>query len=166
MRRVDTRSLRWLGVLVPLAAWGGWELVRALWWGQPLLAAADWVELLLIGGGATWFASWVAAHLERHEAEIRRRSDHLEALRAAGLALTTELELDKVLQQVVDQGRLLVGAQYSALVVLGADGRSIRCTPRAWRRGRTVWGLVGWEGRVLPIPSGWKRRLGPRKSAP
>jgi signal transduction histidine kinase len=125
MRRVDTRSLRWLGVLVPLAAWGGWELVRALWWGQPLLAAADWVELLLIGGGATWFASWVAAHLERHEAEIRRRSDHLEALRSAGLALTTELELDKVLQQVVDQGRLLVGAQYSALVVLGADGRAV-----------------------------------------
>ena len=101
MRRVDTRSLRWLGVLVPLAAWGGWELVRALWWGQPLLAAADWVELLLIGGGATWFASWVAAHLERHEAEIRRRSDHLEALRSAGLALTTELELDKVLDKVV-----------------------------------------------------------------
>ncbi len=167
MRRVDTRSLRWLGVLVPLLGWGGWELVRAFWWGQPLLAAADWVELLLIGGGATWFASWVAAHLERHEAEIRRRSDHLEALRDAGLALTTELELSKVLQQVVDQGRMLVGAAYSALVVSGVDGRAVDPPYTSGEASEAHRQMVGWPGGERAAdPCGGEEVAGPLGKRP
>ena len=63
--------------------------------------------------------------MERREAEIRRRSEHLDALRQAALALTTELEIGKVLQQVVEQSRALVDARYGALAVLGADGRMV-----------------------------------------
>ncbi len=125
MNRIDTRSLRWLGVLVPLFSWALWVAIRSLVWGQPITLAPLFVELLIIAVGATAFANWVAINLERREAEIRRRSEHLEALRRAGLALTTELEIGNVLQQVVDQSRALVDARYGALAVMGPDGRTV-----------------------------------------
>ncbi|MFO7632353.1 MAG: GAF domain-containing sensor histidine kinase [Caldilinea sp.] len=99
--------------------------MRTLIWRQPISLAATFVELLIIAIGATAFANWVAVNLERREAEIRRRSEHLEALRRAGLALTTELEIGNVLQQVVDQSRSLVEARYGALAVMGPDGRTV-----------------------------------------
>lgn len=125
MNRIDTRSLRWLGVIVPLLSWAAWTIIRSLIWQQPFSPGAMLVELLIIAAGATLFASWVATNLERGEAEIRRRSEHLEALREAGLALTTELDIANVLQQVVDQSRALVQARYGALAVMGNDGQSV-----------------------------------------
>ena len=123
--RIDTRSLRWLGVLVPLLSWAIWVTIRTILWQQPVLPSAILVESLIIMVGATLFSNWVAVNLERREAEIRRRSEHLEALREAGLALTTELDLGNVLQQVVDQSRALVKARYGALAVMGLDERTI-----------------------------------------
>lgn len=125
MNRINTRSLRWLGVVVPLCFWAAWSLLESLIWRQPFLLTATLVELLIISVGATLFANWVAANLERGEEEIRQRSDHLEALREAGLALTTELDLAKVLQQVVDQSRTLVQARYGALAVMAGDGQTV-----------------------------------------
>ena len=125
IKRIDTRSLRWLGVLVPLTSWALWVVIRSLILQQPPSLAVVGIELATIAVGATAFASWVAVNLERREAEIRRRSEHLDALRQAGLALTTELEIGKVLQQVVEQSRALVDARYGALAVLGADGRTV-----------------------------------------
>jgi signal transduction histidine kinase len=125
MNRIDTRSLRWLGVFVPLVSWALWVALRSLIWGQPIALAPLFVELLIIALGATAFANWVAVNLEHREVEIRRRSEHLEALRRAGLALTTELEIGNVLQQVVDQSRALVDARYGALAVIGPDGRAV-----------------------------------------
>lgn len=125
INQIDTRSLRWLGVLVPLTSWALWVAIRSLVLRQPISLAATAIELAIIAIGATVFANWVAVNLERREAEIRRRSEHLDALRRAGLALTTELEIGKVLQQVVDQSRALVDARYGALAVVGADGRTV-----------------------------------------
>jgi len=125
INQIDTRSLRWLGVLAPLITWALWVAIRSLVLHQPLSLMATAIELLIIAIGATVFANWVAVNLERREAEIRRRSEHLDALRKAGLALTTELEIGKVLQQVVDQSRALVDARYGALAVIGADGRTV-----------------------------------------
>lgn len=125
INQIDTRSLRWLGVFVPLVSWALWTAFRSLVLNQPFSLAATAIELVIIAIGATAFANWVAINLERREAEIRRRSEHLDALRRAGLALTTELELGNVLQQVVDQSRALVDARYGALAVLGADGRAV-----------------------------------------
>lgn len=125
MNRIDTRSLRWLGVIVPLLSWAAWTIFRSLIWRQPFSPIAMLVELVIIAVGATLFANWVATNLERGEAEIRRRSEHLEALREAGLALTTELDIANVLQQVVDQSRTLVQARYGALAVMGNDGQTI-----------------------------------------
>lgn len=125
MSRIDTRSLRWFGVVAPLLFWVAWVLLRSMLWAQPISVPATIIELLIFTVGGTLFANWVAVNLERGEAEIRRRSEHLEALRQAGLALTTELDLGNVLQQVVDQSRVLVQARYGALAVMGADGRTI-----------------------------------------
>ncbi len=125
MRQINTRSLRWLGVLVPLTFWSLWIVVRTIVWGQPISWPATIVELLLISAGSTLFANWVAVNLERGEAEIRRRSEHLEALREAALSLTTELDLAKVLQQVVDLSRSLVDARYGALAVFAPDNRTV-----------------------------------------
>ncbi len=125
IKRIDTRSLRWLGVLVPLTSWALWVVMRSLLLQQPLSLAVVVIELAVIAIGATAFANWVAVNLERREAEIRRRSEHLDALRQAALALTTELEISKVLQQVVEQSRTLVDARYGALAVLGSDGRTV-----------------------------------------
>ncbi len=109
------------------------------------------------------FANWVATNLERGEAEIRRRSEHLEALREAGLALTTELDIANVLQQVVDQSRALVQARYGALAVMGFDGQTIEqfytsgLNPESHDRligaplGAGLLGVLGREGEPMRI---------------
>ena len=124
MSAINTRSLRWLGVLVPLLFWIGVLLVEGLVLQVPIYLPAAASEVILITLGSTLFANWVASSLEYREAEIRRRSEHLEALRDAGLALTTELDLATVLQQVVDLSRTLVEARYGALAIVGPDGKS------------------------------------------
>ena len=50
----------------------------------------------------------------------------LDALHQAALAISGELDSDKVLQQIVDTARNLVGARYAALGVPGADGNLVR----------------------------------------
>lgn len=125
MSTIDTRSLRWLGVLVPLAFWVLALLFEQAVLGVPLAFSRLVTELLLIAIGSTLFANWVANSLERQQAALRRNNEHLEALRAAALTLTTELEIDVVLQRVVDLSRQLVAARYGALAVLSADGQRI-----------------------------------------
>jgi signal transduction histidine kinase len=125
MSTIDTRSLRWLGVLVPLAFWSLALFFEQAVLGVPLAVSRLATELLLIAVGSTLFANWVANSLERQQAALRRNNEHLEALRAAALTLTTELEIDAVLQRVVDLSRQLVAARYGALAVLSADGQRI-----------------------------------------
>lgn len=55
-------------------------------------------------------------------ARVRRR---FERLLSAGVSLFSERSLDRVLQQVVDSARDVVGAQYAALGVLAADQASL-----------------------------------------
>ncbi len=52
--------------------------------------------------------------------------EELRALTEAGVSLTSEISLEKVLQKVVDIGRDLVGARYAALSVLGPSGEITR----------------------------------------
>jgi signal transduction histidine kinase len=124
-RRIDTRSLRWLGVLVPLLFWLLVLFVETLILGETVSWQAATMELILIAVGALLFANWVASSLEWQQREVERRSDHLVALRDASLALTNELELANVLQRVVDLSRMLVQARYGALAVLDGDGQRI-----------------------------------------
>lgn len=55
-------------------------------------------------------------------AELEQREQQLAALSKAAMAIAGELSLDRVLQQIVDSARGLIGAQYAALGVPNAEG--------------------------------------------
>jgi signal transduction histidine kinase len=63
-----------------------------------------------------------AAELRESAQALERRRQQLSALNAAGLALTSELDRDEVLQRVVDQARDVASAKYAALGVFDEDG--------------------------------------------
>jgi signal transduction histidine kinase len=124
-RRIDTRSLRWLGVIVPLLFWLLVLLAEIVVLRETMSWQAATMELVLIAAGALLFANWVASSIEWQQREVERRSEHLVALRDASLTLANELELAAVLQRVVDLSRTLVQARYGALAVLDGDGQRI-----------------------------------------
>ncbi|MBF6614814.1 MAG: GAF domain-containing protein, partial [Chloroflexi bacterium] len=101
------------------------------------------------------------------------RVQQLLALNKAAIAITGELELDKLLQRIVDVARELVGCKYAALGVLGEDGyivlfptSGISETEReklgAPPRGHGLLGVMLRAGRSLRIPDMSKdaRRVG------
>ncbi len=53
---------------------------------------------------------------------LEEKNRRLKALNQAAMAIVGELALDKVLKQIVESARELVGAQYAALGVSGANG--------------------------------------------
>lgn len=84
----------------------------------------------------------------------------LRALTEAGISLTSELSLDKVLQKVVDIARELVRAKYGALSVLNEGGeieqfltsgisKEERARIGALPRGRGLLGVIIKEGQTL-----------------
>lgn len=90
--------------------------------GSPVASAAELV-LLLAGGLLFWW--WAARRLDRSDQALRFQASRLESLHRAGLAITTERDLQAVLQTVVDQSRRLIGARYGALGVLNEAGVEI-----------------------------------------
>jgi signal transduction histidine kinase len=58
-------------------------------------------------------------------AEVSRIRHRFEHLLSAGLGIFSERSLDRVLQQVVDSAREVVGARYAALGVLAPDRKSL-----------------------------------------
>lgn len=63
------------------------------------------------------------AAAERLAEQAQEQAARLRALHGAGLALTSDLALEKVLQRVVDLSRNLLNARYGALGVIGEDGK-------------------------------------------
>jgi signal transduction histidine kinase len=53
---------------------------------------------------------------------LEQKRQQLQAVNTAGLALTSELERDEVLQRVADQARLVANAKYAALGVFDEEG--------------------------------------------
>ena len=85
------------------------------------------------------------------------------ALNQAAIAITSELDLDPLLQAIVDHARALVGCDYAALGVLGDDGFIVRfptsgiSTEERERlgtppRGHGLLGMMLRAGRSLRIP--------------
>lgn len=91
-------------------------------------------------------------------------SERLEQVVSAGLAFTSEPNLDRLLEQVVRTAMEVIGARYAAVGVLGPDNRLLerfvvsgltpeeqaRIGPRP--RGHGILGLVIREGRVIRLP--------------
>ena len=61
----------------------------------------------------------------RRPAEASRVRHRFERLLSAGIAIFSERSLERVLQQIVDSARDVVGARYAALGVLTPDGTSL-----------------------------------------
>jgi signal transduction histidine kinase len=93
--------------------------------------------------------------------EVERVRHRFERLLAAGLAISSEHDLGTVLQQVVDRGREVVAARYSALGVLAPDEKTLsdfltsgltddeRARIGTPPEGRGLLGLVIREGRPI-----------------
>ncbi len=119
---MNKRLLRWLTIVLPVGFF------------VALLSSIDFFyegyfsfwgilfALLVISLGAGLFSAWVFYFIDNREDEIRRRAKQLEALNAASMALTTELDLSLVLQKVVDISRGLITSRYCALGVLDESG--------------------------------------------
>jgi signal transduction histidine kinase len=64
-------------------------------------------------------------HKPKQTTEASRVRSRFERLLSAGVAVFSERSLDRVLQQVVDSAREVVGARYAALGVLAPDRKSL-----------------------------------------
>jgi signal transduction histidine kinase len=60
--------------------------------------------------------------MSTNASQLSQYNPQLDAINKAIMAITSELSLSKVLKQIVDSARELVGAQYGALGVANADG--------------------------------------------
>ncbi len=94
------------------------------------------VTLVVGVAGVLAFSTAVFNQLAALQARDRQNSDalreladaleekrkQLQAVNAAGLALTSELDRDEVLQRVADQAREIANAKYAALGVFNEDG--------------------------------------------
>jgi GAF domain-containing protein len=58
--------------------------------------------------------------------DAEERVKQLLALNEATVAITSDLDLDSLLQRIVDVARELAGCKYAALGVLGEDGYLVR----------------------------------------
>src|SRR3972149_6034550 len=87
-----------------------------------------WVSVVLplLYVGAILFSITFFGIIERREEEIHQSNLHLEALHQAALALTTELDLQAVLQKVVDLSCELLNARYGALGVAYLETNRIK----------------------------------------
>jgi signal transduction histidine kinase len=161
---MSTRFLKWLAVVVPVAFWMALLFLRTYFFHEVRTLEADITSVFVIALAASVFSVWIFGIVESREAEIGRRTDQLAALHAAGLALTTELDLAVVLQKVVDLSRELVRAKYGALGVLDEKGAKIQqfitsgITPEQRARlgappqGHGLLGLLITEGTPIRIP--------------
>lgn len=132
--RTTLRKLYVIAVWAPLLFIFILESLRR-WVTTPLLGpgGASVVFLLMAAGGIVLFARWIFAnYAAARRRELRAleaaesRLAQIEGLRQASLALTSDLELDSVLQKVVNLSRQVVSARYGALIMLGESGQSIQ----------------------------------------
>ncbi len=117
------RRWRQLGVWLPVAFVAAVATLAVLGLGRFL---SDVAVVLLITAltamGAAVFSSWVFRVLGRAQRETELRARELAAINEASLALSSDLDLDSVLQRVVDLSREVTDARYGALALLGEEG--------------------------------------------
>jgi len=117
------RRWRQLGVWLPVVFVAAASSVAVLGAGR-LLSDVGVVLLItaLAALGAAVFSSWVFRVLGRAQRETDLRARELAAINEASLALSSDLDLDSVLQRVVDLSREVTDARYGALALLGDEG--------------------------------------------
>lgn len=120
------RRWRQLGFWFPIAFVGTVTSFAILVAGRFL---PDVVVVALItavsGLGAAVFSSWVFSILGRAQRESEQQGRELAAINEASLALSSDLQLDSVLQRVVDLSRKVARADYGALGLLSEQGEIV-----------------------------------------
>lgn len=160
---VRLQRLKWLGVLAPIVFLALLEIFIQLVAPEFFSGISGYLVLgVIVLAGTYIFAALIFGYIGRIQDRLREQNRELLALHEAGLAITSELDLGVLLQQVVDQARDLVGARFGALTLIDSQGetemfltsglteeekRLIGPTPR--RHG--VLGIVVREGRSLRI---------------
>jgi signal transduction histidine kinase len=115
------KRLRVVVVAAPVALVGALELARTSMVGQVDLAT----HVLLDGlaaAGLIGFGFLMLRAVGRVHDRVKRQNRELLALHAAGLAITSDLSLESVLDKVVERARELAGARYGALSVVDDSG--------------------------------------------
>lgn len=118
------RRLKLIGILMPIAGVIMLEIVRftmfgLVSWEKRLALDAVFIASIVV------FATVLFRFIEQLHNQLERQNRELLALHDAGLEISGALSLDIVLKRVVEHARVLVGARYGALSVLGTDGKIV-----------------------------------------
>ncbi len=130
----DLRRVRWLATAVPVAGLILLGLFRHFMIDSYVAAPYRWVvETGILVTLAIIFSLIVVNVFERLQNDLTQLyaaasagRDRLAAVQTAGVALASDLALDRLLQRVVDLSRSIIGARYAALGVFGEDGETQR----------------------------------------
>ena len=123
IRLFDGRRLYLWGFIFACLLWLLLTLLHLVLEQRPMTLFHLVAELLVLQAGAWLLLIWLARRTRHHEGRIAHQIAQLDALHAAALAVTSELELNTVLQNVIDLSRELLKADYGALSVLDENGR-------------------------------------------
>ncbi|MEX1071642.1 MAG: GAF domain-containing sensor histidine kinase [Anaerolineales bacterium] len=122
---MTTRQLKWMSVVLPLLFMVGVIYARVTFVPPERSFEGNLYAILAVALGAILFSIVFFGVIEHREEQIRRSNAQLEALHEAALTLTTELDLQTVLQKVVDISRTLLHAKYGALGIHDTNTGSI-----------------------------------------
>lgn len=118
------QRLKWLSILAPIVFIVAVELARTVIFRDVL---AGWPGYLLLAGvvliGVLFFSEAIFSVIDRTQDQLEQANRELLALHEASLDITGDLRIERVLQRVVDEARVLVGARYGALSYLDEHGR-------------------------------------------
>jgi signal transduction histidine kinase len=122
---MSNRQLKWISVLLPTVFMAGVLYLRFNFVPPERTLEGNLYAVLAVILGGIAFSILFFGVIERREAEIIRSGKELDALHQAALTLTTELDLQVVLQKVVDISRDLLNAKYGALGIHDPDSNII-----------------------------------------
>jgi signal transduction histidine kinase len=122
---MSNRQLKWVSVLLPTLFMVGVLYLRFNFVPPDRNFEGNLYSVLAVAVGAIAFSILFFGVIERREAEIIRSGQELDALHQAALILTTEFDLQAVLQKVVDISRDLLNAKYGALGIHDPDSNII-----------------------------------------
>lgn len=170
---LDVKRLRALTILAPLAYLALVEIFSILVL-IPLMGRHSilrvTVIILVLAAAAVPFSFWIFGIIERQQRtlaeshdEVVRRNRQLAAINSAIVSVSSALELEEVLQNIVDAARELVQSRYGALGVTDKSGRLTqfitsgispeeRAAMGRLPQGHGLIGVLITEGKPLRVP--------------